>query len=196
MKISNKTLGIIAMICAPGFLLQTVADSIPQLKGSPLGGICDIIYMCGWMCSVVAMRRIHTSRLLNKGVVFNIQLAFLTLANIWNVWVTVDATNNTILFHVLDMFWPLSNLCFLFTGIYIAVKSVLINWHRYIVLIAGLWLPIMIVWMNISGKTNLLLYSSATYTLIVWALIGFMIYKVSRENGIMCEPVYPLMFKI
>ena len=196
MKISNKTLGVIAMICAPAFFVQTALDINRVAVNWPLGGICDIIYMAGWMCSVIALKRMHTSRLRNKGIVFIVQLIFLSLANVWNIWVAIDPTNDTTLFHILDMFWPLSNLCFFVTGMYISVKGILTGWHRYIVLIAGFWLPIMIVWMNISGKTNLLLYASASYTLIVWMLIGFMIYKISKEEEIIYEPViYPLMMK-
>jgi hypothetical protein len=60
-----------------------------------------------------------------------VQLVLLTLANGWNVYEIVAPGHNTMLYRTLDLFWPISNVFMLATGIMITRANVLRSWSRY-----------------------------------------------------------------
>jgi hypothetical protein len=177
MKLTNKYLGAIGMVAAPFLFLQMIAGNDGNDYNTSLGGFFDLIYMFGWMCSIVGLHRlkfINSRRCAD--VLFQVQLGFLFLANIWNAWVIFDPANKSNLFFVLDMCWPLSNLCLLAIGIPIAINGKISHWKRYIVLIAGLWLPVAFSFIMIFGRNNFSLIVGGVYSTIAWFLLGWMVF--------------------
>ena len=178
MKLSNRTLGIIAILCSPFFFAEL---RITQYQVSTRSsGIYDLIYMTGWMCTVAGLLRMEaTGRTRKSKIVLYLQLIFLTLANVWNIWTIIDPNNKSTLYAVLDIFWPVSNLCLLAIGIIIAVKSILKGWQRYSVLAAGLWLPLYFLIMLTLGKSQATTILGI-YTTLGWGLMGYMIFTLSQ----------------
>lgn len=110
MKSSTKTLGVLGMAAAPFLFLEMNAFGRDNTNTS-LTGVYDLIYMLGWTCSVTAFLRMRAGGVKRWGVaVLYIQLLFLTLANVSNVWVIVQPNSSSMVYRVLDAFWPISNV--------------------------------------------------------------------------------------
>ena len=182
--LSNKMLGAIAIMAAPFLSFQMLGGQAANISNTSLGGVFDLIYMLGWMCSIVGLMRLQaTGTGKRRSVLLYIQLALLCVANIWNVWVIFDPSNNSTLFRVLDMFWPLSNINMLVIGIAIAVTGRLKGWRRYIVLLVGLWLPFALGASVLIGRdSHAAYYPGCVYSTIAWALLGWMIYASEPEQ--------------
>jgi len=186
MKPSNKMLGLCGMVAAPFLTFQLLAGQAADAYNTSLGGFFDLVYMVGWMCSIVGLMRLQAAGFRkNSQLLFYIQLAFLCVANVWNIWVIIDPTNNSTFFYILDLFWPLSNVFMLVIGIVIAVKGVLKGWRRYVVLIVGLWLPAALGFSFLLGREHAYAYyPGAAYSVFAWALLGWMIFtsKHGKES--------------
>jgi hypothetical protein len=189
MKLSNKTLGIIAMIGAPFLFLEMCSDYKFGLANTPAAGLCDLVYMAGWMCSITGLKRQlaagdnkHSKRLLN------LNLVFLSFACIWNIWEATDPNNQTTLFRILDCFWPASNILLFITGIVIAIKGRLSGFSRYAPLIAGFWVGFAMLFGALAGGRNeLSFYVTGGYSVVAWFLLGLSIYKSDNKT----TPAYP-----
>jgi hypothetical protein len=178
MKRTNKRLGAMAMMAAPFLFLQMMLDKESNDYNSSLGGFFDLVYMLGWMCSIIGLQRSQVfGTKKGENILLQVQLGLLLLANIWNVWVIFDPANKSNLFFVLDMCWPLSNICLLVIGISIAITGKLRGWKRYVVLVAGLWLPVAFSSMIIFGRSNASLFIGGTYSTIAWFLLGWMVFN-------------------
>ena len=146
-----------------------------------LTGVCDLIYMTGWACTIVALLRLNATGPGNKNkMILYVQLATLTVAQAWNIWTIADPESTSLLFRTMDFFWPISNITFFVAGIIIAVKGVLQGWKRYAVLIAGSWLPFSIVIFILVGNGMGGIIISGIYSTIAWFGMGYMIWK-SRD---------------
>ena len=176
MKASNKWLGTVAMFASPFLFLQMSVGSKANDYNTSLGGLFDLVYMIGWMCSLLGLQQMKALPAKKfGGILFQVQLALLFLANAWNVWVIFDPVNKSQLFFVLDMCWPLSNLCLLVLGITIAAGGSLKGWQKYTVLMAGLWLPVAFASLMIFGRGTTSLFISGIYSTIAWFVMGWMI---------------------
>ncbi|HVF81278.1 MAG TPA: hypothetical protein VM884_05070 [Flavisolibacter sp.] len=184
MILSNKKLGAIAVAAAPFLSFQTLNGQAANAGNTSVGGFFDLIYMVGWMCSIVGLIRLQaigTGK--RSSVLLYIQLGLLCVANCWNVWVIFDPSNNSTLFRVLDLFWPLSNVNMLVIGIAVALKGKLQGWRRYVVLLVGLWLPVALGSSVLLGRDNPAgYYPGCVYSAIAWALLGWMIYISGPEE--------------
>ncbi len=180
---SNKTLGIMAMICSPFLFIEMLCDYKFGLRNTSASGIADLIYMTGWICSIFGLIKQEATGDTKWGRrLLRLNLVFLGVACIWNIWTIVDPTNNSTLYRVLDFFWPASNILFFITGIVIAVQKKLSGFNRWIPLIAGSWLGFALTFGTVAGGTNdLSLYSIGAYSAIAWFLLGLSIYK--SEDG-------------
>jgi hypothetical protein len=52
---NNRTLGTIAMICAPALLVEALL--LRGGENAVITGIATMVFMAGWICSNTAMRR-------------------------------------------------------------------------------------------------------------------------------------------
>jgi hypothetical protein len=117
MNISLKVLGLIAMLASPFLWIERYFYE-QALENTSLTGVCDLVYMIGWSCSIVGLIILRAAGDNRWGIaILLIQLGCLTIANIWNIWVIVDPLNQSTIFNILDKFWPISNCFMLITGI-------------------------------------------------------------------------------
>ena len=181
MKVSTFTLSLIAMAASPFLFIQLYLD---DWGVTSTGGLCGFIYMTGWACTIVALLRLNATGAGEKNkVILYIQLATLTIAQAWNVWTIADPQNSNQLYAIIDFFWPMSNITLLIAGIIIAVKGVLRGWQRYIVLIAGSWLPFSLIIFGLIGQETASLILSGGYSTIAWFGMGYLIWS-NRLNSV------------
>ncbi len=182
MKIQFSILGLIAMAASP-FLFIEMYILQNKEQNTSAGGICDLIYMIGWTYSIVGLLRLQATGEKSGKIFLYVQLAILTIANIWNTWTIADPNTKSTLYFILDFSWPLSNVCLLIVGIVVALKGKLQSWKRYSALGAGLWLPISILLMVVLGDSNLSYLLPGIYSTISFFTLGFMIYSFAKEKG-------------
>src|SRR5438309_11726185 len=85
---NNKTLGTIALLGAPFLLLDFLLDFRPDATYiySFHGALFNFLYMAGWMCSIIGLLQTRTEGGGRAGqIVLFLQLACLTVAQVWNV---------------------------------------------------------------------------------------------------------------
>lgn len=184
MKITNRGLGTCGMMAAPFLTLMLLSIQAANGNHTSLGGFFGLVYMLGWQCSIVGLLKMRAAGQKNSdNLVLYAQLALLSLANIWNVWVMIAPGNSTRLFFTLGLFWPLSNLFMLVVGVVIAKKAVLAGWRRYIVFAVGLWYPFTFGTSVLVGPASQLAnFPSAVYSVIAWTLMGWLVYS-GEEKG-------------
>ena len=177
MNISLKFLGLIAMLASPFFWVERYFYGL-AMHDTSLTGVCDLIYMIGWSCSIVGLIKLKATgnTLLGRTTLY-IQLACLTIANIWNIWVIVDPLNQTTLFNILDKFWPISNAFMLITGIAVIVAKRISGFFRFVPLIAGLWLPVSLISSILLQGNQLSSYIMNGYSFCSFFLLGLMIFR-------------------
>ena len=56
---SNRVLGTIAMICAPALLIEALI--LRGQENSVVTGIASMVFMAGWICSNMGMRRMRAT---------------------------------------------------------------------------------------------------------------------------------------
>ena len=172
-----KLTGTVAIICAP-FLLVDFATSVQNVNTWKTG-LFGLIYMLGWICSIVALKRME---ILGKtkwaNIAFTIQLSLLTLAQVWNIWVMFGSNYENLLFQILDMCWPLSNVWMLVIGITAVRARKLQGWKRFVPLVVGLWFPITVIPAVTMGYFVL----AGPYSAIAFALLGLVVYKAGEDE--------------
>lgn len=183
MKPATKTLGALGIAGAPFLFLEMYTNSVGKTLNTSLTGVYDLLYMLGWMCSVAALLQMRATGTKKRGMaVLYVQLFFLTLANASNLWVIVQPNSGSGLYRVLDMFWPVSNVWMLVSGIAVARAGKLQGWRRYIVLVVGLWFPAVMALMLVAGKTADLFYAGGIYSTVAWALMGWAVLTTDRKE--------------
>lgn len=177
------------MLGAPFLFLEMWTNKNGNTFNTSLTGVYDLLYMLGWMCSVTAFWRMRAGGTNNWGkVVFYIQLLFLSLANVANVWVIINPASGSIIYRVLDMFWPVSNLWMLAVGITLLRAGLLQGWRRYVVLAVGLWLPVIMGVAVVAGKTEVMFYVCGIYSTVAWTVMGWAVFTTGKKE----EPRFEL----
>ena len=177
-----RLLAIIGIIGAPFLMIDTLHNGLNPDVHSSLSGVFNLIYISAWMCSIVALKKLGalgTSKWAKA--LYSIQMVFLFMANVWNLYETIQPGANTFLYKLLDPFWPFSNLCMLATGITIAVRGNLRGWKRFVPLVVGLWLPVALVAMLIYTRTPAVLLFVTIYSALAWTTLGIAIYLATQE---------------
>ena len=179
---NNRTLGIIGILCSPFLMINTLHDDFRLDAHSSYGGLFGLIYMSGWICSLIALRRMGA---MGKGkfgsIIFTLQIIFLSLTQLWNLYELLQPGAGTRLYYLLEMFWPISNLCMFVTGLTIAIKGRLKGWKRYMPLASGFWLPLGVInWAIFSRTPGMLLFTNI-YSAVTWALMGLAVVLLARE---------------
>lgn len=178
---STRTLGLLGMLGSPfmAFLLQ--ADGVfENYKASALGGIFSLLYMTGWLCSIIGLYRLQATgtRPLGKGILY-MQILFLLLGEAWNVYSIIQPGAPTKLYWMLDMFWPLSNIFMFVTGLAVFFARQFTGWKRFVTLFAGLWFPVTVILVPaIFGTTSLVsVMTTSIYSTVAWCLLGYAVYR-------------------
>ena len=167
---NNRKLGIIAFLCAPYLGLSLVIDDPERTIWQQ--GLYGFIYVAGWMCSILALYKIKAA----NETVLKIQLGLLAIAQLWNILVMTGISSKNIVFIIGDFFWPLSNVFMIVTGISIIRTKKITGWKKYIPLVAGLWLPSILIASAISGKSESMPFA-ALYSVIAWIALSVMVHN-------------------
>ena len=169
----NKILAIIALLGAP-FLCIDFLDNQENTTGSWTTGLYGFIYMTGWIASVIGLLRLKAAGtgMGGQSILF-IQLLLLSVAQVFNINVIVHGGQPSSLQTNLDLFWPISNGFMLVTGIAVVLAKRIQGWHRWIPLLTGSWLPVLLI-CNALGFRNL--YVAGFYSAIAWTLLAVVVY--------------------
>ena len=188
---SNKLLGIVALIGAPFLAINTyihVPDPAAHVYNTDsLSGFLDLLYISGWLCSIIGLRRLGATGNDRFGrTIILVSLGTLILADIWNVYEMVLPNHDTLLYHILDMFWPISNVVMIGVGIAVIRAGKLTGWKRYIPLACGLWLPVtMMLWVTKDAA----FFLSNAYTAIAWTLLAFVVMTSKEPEQVRQAPI-------
>jgi hypothetical protein len=174
---NNRILGMIAMICAPALLIETLWL---QGRENPLViGIASSIFMAGWICSNIGMQRMQATGTGAGGrAVLIIQLVGLVLACAFGL---IEATGlfdeNNIVSIVTDAAWPLSMLFMLVVGSAVLLAKRLSGWQRFVPLMCGLAFPVSIILslvtgLGLDGPMEFVFFG---LTAILWMLLGYVV---------------------
>lgn len=182
---STRTLGLLGITGSPFMTLLLYQDGFfENYKASALGGVFSLLYMTGWLCSIIGLYRLQATgtRRIGKFILY-IQVSFLLVAEIWNVYSIVQPGAQTKLYWMLDMFWPLSNIFMFATGLAVLFAKRLQGWKRYITFIVGLWFPITVVVVPaLFGSTSpVVFFVTSVYSCAGWALLGLAVYRSAGE---------------
>lgn len=179
---SNRTLGVIAMICAPALLVEGL---IPGGSDNPMVvGVASMVFMFGWLCSNTAMRRIQAA---GTGIwgraVLLVQLVGIVMALLFGFFeATGMLGRESIIFNATDLAWPLSMVwMFLPVGITVIFAKRLPGWRRFVPMLCGSWLPLGGVAMLGLGQGAAGVFGFGL-TAVFWILLGYVVFT-SEESA-------------
>jgi hypothetical protein len=179
---NNRTLGTIAMICAPAMLVEAL---IPNGNDIPfVVGTASMAFMAGSFCSQIGLwRAAATGHNWWGRTVLAIQLVLVALAFAFGF---IEATGllgeENIVFIATDIAWPLSMLWMLAVGISAAVVGRLPGWQRFVPLLCGLAFPLSIILGIVAGldmQSDVMGLVFFGMLAVFWGLLGFVV----RQSG-------------
>ncbi len=182
---NNRTLGTLAMVCAPALLVESLVTAGQEL---PLVGIASMIFMLGSFCSHIGLWRVAAT---GKGwwgrTVLGIELALIVLAFLFGLFEATGALGErSIIWNVANVAWPLSMVFMLVVGITAAVVGRLPVPHRFVPLLCGLAFPVSILFGVATGagmddQSMALIFFSMTT--VFWALLGLSVRQSEPASG-------------
>ena len=173
---NNKVLGIVGMIAAPFLYIDF------ELHGdNHLTGLFEFIYMSGWMCSIVGLYRLEATgtRLRGRSLLL-IQLFLLSMAQLYNLDLIIESGTGSVLQKYFDWFWPISNAFMFLTGIVTIAAGRLPGWKKFIPLLAGFWLPAILLIITINGNVNN--HLAGGYSTLAWFLLAIVVYTTPHSK--------------
>lgn len=170
---NTRTLASIGLFGAPFLLLDSMNNGLDPFQSSSVSGLLNLVYITAWMSSMVALKKMGAFGESRFGkILFVVQISFLALANGWNIYEIIAPRAGTTLYTILDLFWPLSNLCMLVSGITILVNRTLTGWQRYTPFLVGLWLPFVLLLWALFSRTQEVLLVGNLYSAVTWSLMA------------------------
>jgi hypothetical protein len=173
-----KLAGIISILCAPFLYVNFLTSERNHLTWWT--GMYGMIYMIGWICSLIALQRME---ILGKSkfakVAFIIQYVLLAGAQCWNIWVIVGPSYGNVLYNIFDICWPLSNIWMLVIGIATVRAKRLQGWKRFVPLVVGLWFPLMVVPAITIGAMSSI---AGPYSAVAFGLLGLVVFQRGEER--------------
>jgi hypothetical protein len=180
--VSNRLLGIVAMICAPALLIEQLL--LQGKEDALITGIASMVFMAGWICTNTAMRRMRAAGSGRWGqAVLLVQLVGLVLAFVFGF---SEATGllgrESIVFNITDAAWPLSMLWMVVVGISVIVAKRITGWQRFVPLLCPFWLPVALVASVVLGGPvgGLIGFGVAA---VLWMLLGYVVLSEVRQTA-------------
>lgn len=177
-----KYLTTIALLGAP-FLAIGVYTEVYffSLSDSWWTGLWGVLYCLGWMGSMEAIRRLGLAGNDRFGVgsVWSVLIG-LIIATISNVWQLVVPSYKPVVFWILDMAWPLSNILMLPLGVAVLRARRLSGLQRWVPLAVGLWLPMSMAF----RQTPVGLHVSNGYSLVAWSVLALTVHQAGRKQNV------------
>ena len=148
---------------------------MPHLSDSWFTGVWGIIFISGWMCAVIALKRLSaTGNTSFAKILLIVLLISLSIANLSNVIQIFVERNKPSYFVFFDLFWPLSNIIMLIVGITVIIANGLPGWKLYIPLATGMWFPLAMLSSLIDNRI-VSFFFGGFYSVIAWALLAIVI---------------------
>lgn len=183
---STRTLGLFGILGSPFMVFLLYVDGFfDTYKASALGGVFSFIYMTGWLCSVIGLYRLRaTGEKATGKIILYIQILFLLIGEVWNVYSIIQPGAQTKLYWTLDMFWPLSNIFMFVTGLAVVFAKQFWGWKRFVTLIVGLWFPVTVLIVpGVFGTASPIVFIvSSLYSFVCWSLLGLAVYLGAEET--------------
>ena len=181
----NRHLGILALIGALWLLIGPyVEQRIPGLSDSWFTGVWGILFISGWICSAIGLRRLRATGSTAFGkVVLGALIVFLAIADLSNVIQIVVERDKPSYFMFFDVFWPLSNITMLIVGIIVIVVKGLPGWKRYIPFATGLWFPLAMLSLSVEDRF-VSLFLGGIYSALAWGLLAVVIMTTQETQSI------------
>ncbi len=183
---STRTLGLIGIVCSPSLALQLkMYGAFGDYKPTSMVGLLCFIYMTGWLCSVIGLYKLKAAGKKKFGkIILIIQIVFLIPGDISNIYCIIQPATSSELFQILDLFWPVSNMFMLITGLAVFFAKQLSTWKRTAPLIVGLWFPLTIVISRLVFGTSLITVNlTCYYSVLAWSMLGLAVYCSSPQNS-------------
>ena len=176
---NNRTLGTIAMICAPALLVEGFLT--PGREDPLVIGIASMIFMAGWVCSNTVMRH---ERLAGTGLwgraVLGIQLVGLLMAFCFGFFeATGLLPESNPVFVATDLAWPLSMLWMLVVGVTVIVAKRMKGWRRFVPFLCPFWLFIAMGLMAAFGTWGE--HIGVAWSAVFWGLLGYALRAEGRS---------------
>ncbi len=183
---NDRTLGTIAMICAPALLVEGIL--VQGRENAVITGIASMIFMLGWICANMGMRRMHAAGTDKWGwAVLLIQLVGLVLAFSFGFFEATGLLGwDSIIFNVTDAAWPLSMLWMLVVGVTVIVAKRLTGWRRFVPVLCPLWLLLALGGGAVLGDAGG--YIGLAWSAVTWALLGYIVRESREQVGATPEP--------
>lgn len=176
----NPQLLAIALLGAPFLCIGVYVEmNVAPLANSWWTGVWGLLYMTGWLASLKLMRRLQLTSTdpFGRHIVPIVQFSLL-VANVSNVWQLVAPTYKPLLFTVLDMAWPLSNILMLAVGVVVLRAGRLRGYGRWVPLAVGLWLPLTLA----LSPTLMAVHFSNLYSLFAWTFLAMVMWRESSQQ--------------
>jgi len=170
--LGTRLLGALGIVGAQMWVLDAVYRHVYGLGGGPndrVSGALNLLYIIGWACSAVALRRLRvTGRGLTASVAYAVQCMGLTLAGLISLQEVLDlkALAAHPLYPVVDAVWPLSHLFMLVVGALVWRAGVWRGWRRLPCFVCGLALPAFFAAVPALGE-------DARFVFIIFVTTGF-----------------------
>lgn len=181
---NNRTLGILAMLGAPFLGIELIFQTQAHTQDMRLAGLMGIPYAMGWLGCIWALYRLQAAGSNRNGqAILTIMLFLLSMANAWNIYSAIDPTANTIVYRIMDICWPASNLFMLVVGVAVMRANYWTDWRKYVPLAVGFWLPVSVVVMLLFGhESQATVLVSSLYSVSMWTLLGYTIYSTNDSS--------------
>lgn len=171
----NRTLGTVAIVCAPALLVETL---LTRSEPSPMSmGIASLLFMLGSFCSHIGLWRIAATGTKWWGrTALGIQLALVLMAFFFGVFeATGLLAEGNIIWTATDLAWPLSMVFMLVVGITALVARRLPTPYRFVPLVCGFAFPltiliVMALGISMEGTASGVIFFSMTT--VLWGLLG------------------------
>ncbi|GAB3541621.1 hypothetical protein [Spirosoma fluminis] len=197
LPLSNRTLGALGFLGAHYMLIAPLLPMrYPALGQSAFDGLVGLAFMLTWMGSLVGLIRLNATGHSAFGhFIIRANLVTLTLANVWNIYQAIAPNANTLLYRILDAFWPISMVMMLVVGITVARVGQLRGWRRYVPLAVGLWLPLTALLgklmslslFNMAAREDdgmlYILISSGVYASVCWCLLAYVVWSTPEYKS-------------
>ena len=138
--------------------------------------LIELLYLGGWACSVVGLRRLRATGDSPFGkTVVAVQIVGLCLAAIFTILEAPGPkTGGPLLRGITDMAWPLSHLFMLVTGAATLRAGVWRTWRRFTPLLCGLVLPSAILF-SVAGK-GVMGHAFGVVTALAFLTLGYAVF--------------------
>jgi len=178
---------MLAMLGAPMLLVEviTFVTSNDPNRNSPFVGLTGLVYLGGWICSLVALRRLGVlGRSMASRIVYSIQVTLVVMAGLFSLEEMAYGSFERMPIQVLDLAWPLSHTFMLVTGGLAIGTGVWRGWRRIAPFLPGLKIPMLFALMALGAGNGrgMAGYIQAVFASLAFLLLGYAVFTSSDSN--------------